>query len=293
MLLRYFRKIDAYSGLRLFALVLVCGIVVVLTSGDSRRDHFLFLLLFFFSGLLCWTFFKDRWAFKGSQFRFLVAVLFVILWSSEFVSHTFLMAALILESNWQFTENFRRRRNPVWILHSAMLSALTIIFISHDAWFIGVASFITLVIVGKPQVIHVLQWIFGFVLAIIVPLMLSRKFFPDFQYTMPEMQEVPLEWWIVPALVLLLSLNQFITFYRKADNLNKSRSLLAVIWTVLGVLFAFVVGGEGGFVLVLLGLSYQASYAMYYFKRRTWVEIGLLLLMIYSVAYSVNYIEFL
>jgi hypothetical protein len=293
MLLRYFRKIDAYSGLRLFALVLVCGIVVVLTSGDSRRDHFLFLLLFFFSGLLCWTFFKDRWAFKGSQFRFLVAVLFVILWSSEFVSHMFLIAALILESNWQFTENFRRRRNPVWILHSAMFSALTIIFISHDAWFIGVASFIMLIIVGKPQVIHVLQWIFGFVLAIIVPLMLSRKFFPDFQYTMPEMQEVPLEWWIVPALVFLLSLNQFITFYRKADNLNKSRSLLAVIWTVLGVLFAFLVGGEGGFVLVLLGLSYQASYAMYYFKRRTWVEIGFLLLMIYSVAYSVNYIEFL
>ncbi len=293
MLLRYFRKIDAYSGLRLFALVLVCGIGVVLTSGDSRRDHLFFLLLFFFSGFLCWTVFKDRWAFKGSQFRFLVAVLFVILWSSEFVSHTFLIAALVLESNWQFTENFRRRRNPVWIFHSAMFSALTIIFISHDAWFIGVASFITLIIVGKPQVIHVLQWIFGFVLAIIVPLMLSRNFFPDFQYTMPEMQEVPLEWWIVPALVLLLTLNQFITFYRKADNLNKSRSLLAVMWTVLGVLFAFLVGGEGGFVLVLLGLSYQASYAMYYFKRRSWVEIGFLLLMIYSVAYSVNYIEFL
>jgi len=42
-----------------------------------------------------------------------------------------------------------------------------------------------------------------------------------------------------------------------------------------------------------LGLSYQASYAMYYFKQKGWVEIGFLLLMIYSVAYSFNYIEFL
>jgi len=293
MLLRYFRKIDAYSGLRLFALVLVCVIGVVVTSGDSRRDHVFFLFIFFFTGLLCWMFFKDRWTFKGSQFRFLVAVLFVILWSSEFVSHTFLVAALVLESNWQFTENFRRRRNPVWIFHSAMLSALTLIFFSHDAWFIGVASFVALLIVGKPQLANLLQWIFGFGLVIILPLLLSQNFFPDFQYRTPEIQEVPVEWWVVPALVLLITLNQFTIFYRKADNLNKSRSLLALTWTLLGVLFASLIGGEGGFVLVLLGLSYQASYAMYYFKRKGWIEIGFLLLMIYSVAYSFNYIEFL
>ena len=293
MLLRYFRKIDAYSGLRLFALVLICGIGVVMTSGDNRRDQLFFLFTFLFSALLCWTFFKDRWTFKGSQFRFLVTLLFIVLWSSEFVSHTFLVAALVLESNWQFTENFRRRRNPIWIFHSTMLSALTIIFFSPDAWFIAVASFATLIIVGKPQIINILQWVFGFVLAIIVPLLLSRNFFPDFQYRTPEIQEVPMEWWVVPGLVLLITLNQFMIFYRKADNLNKSRSLLALIWTLLGAVFAFLVGGDGGFVLVLLGLSYQASYAMYYFKHRGWVEIGFLLLLMYSVAYSFNYIEFL
>lgn len=291
MLLRYFRKIDAYSGIRLLALGVVSGAAVCWISSDSPTDLGLFIASYLVFGTLSWYFFRERWAFKGTTFRFLLYALLALLWSIEFISYSLILASFLLEANWQFIENFRLRKNVFWLLNSASLSALYWIFFPDGGWFVAFGTFVTLVLVGQLNAKNYLQWISGFALISVVPIAIGWVKGYDLIYGPSVPVNTPLEWFVVPSLLFLLTINQFFISYRKANNLNKSRSLLALFWMVFGSGLVVVEHGMGGIVLIITGLSYQGANALYYIKRRIAANIVFLILLVYSLVYAFNLLE--
>jgi len=290
MLLRNFRKIDAYSSVRLALLAVLSAVGVFFTANETLSYFLWFAAGYFTFGSLSWLLYSERWAFKGTQFRFVVFVLFVFPYVSEFTAYSLVVGGMLVETNWQFAENFRRRRNPIWVLHMGTLSALGWLLFPAGGYYIGVGSLIALLLLGGLNIRTLLQALVAFFIPVSVPLFLSSSADATY-FSPPVLQQVPPEWWILPALVFLMTIHQFTVSYRKANNLNKLRSLIAFTWIVIGALLAQFIGGEGGFVLLILGLSYQGANALYYFRRRTLVEIIFAILLAFSLVYSFGLIE--
>ena len=293
MLLRYFRKIDAYSGIRLLALALVSGAAVFWISSDSWIDLTYFAVCYLGMGALSWFSFRDRWAFKGTTFRFLIYALLTLLWSVEFISYSLVLASFLLEANWQFIENFRLRKNAFWLLNSATVSALYWIFFPEGGWFVALGTLLALGFVGQLEIKNYLQWLLGFSLLAAIPVAIGWVNGYDLIYSWSIPVNTPLEWFVVPALIFVLTINQFFISYRKANNLNKSRSLLALAWVVVGTLLVIFEHGMGGIVLIITGLTYQGANALYYIQRRIAANIVFLVLLIYSLVYAFNLLELL
>ena len=290
MLLRNFRKIDAYSSVRLAFLAVASAIGVYFTANESRDLFLWFTAALFAFGSLCWLLYNERWAFKGTQFRFLVFILFLFPYVSEFTAYTLVLGGMLLETNWQFAEYFRRRKNPIWVLHIGTLSALGWLLFPEGGFYIAAGSLVSLLLLSGFNLRTLLQVLVAFFIPISLPLFFSSSS-SSLYFSIPELQTLPPEWWVLPGIVFLLTIHQFTVSYRKANNLNKLRSLIALLWIILGSILAQFVGGEGGFVLLVLGLSYQGANALYYFRRRTLVEIIFALLLLYSVTYALGFIE--
>ncbi|MGB1183913.1 MAG: hypothetical protein ACPG4S_02035 [Schleiferiaceae bacterium] len=290
MLLRNFRKIDAYSSVRLAVLAAASAVGVYFTASESLEFFLLFVAGYFAFGSLCWLLYTERWAFKGTLFRFLAVLPLLFPYVSEFTAYSLVFGGMILETNWQFAEYFRRRRNPIWVLHIGTLSALGWFLFPEGGFYIAAGSLVSLLLLGGLNVRTLLQVLVAFFVPISLPLFFSSAS-SSLYFTLPELRTVPPEWWLLPGLVFVLTIHQFTISYRKANNLNKLRSLIALTWIILGSLIAQFIGGEGGFVLLVLGLSYQGANALYYFRRRTLAEIIFALMLLYSIVYALGFIE--
>ena len=83
MLLSYFRKIDAYSGIRIFALAFMA---LALTGIDASLQWERLLLATVLGAawlFLSWTLMRDRWVVRGTLFRYLIFLLLAVYWSGE------------------------------------------------------------------------------------------------------------------------------------------------------------------------------------------------------------------
>jgi len=290
MLLSNFRKIDPFSSLRLLLLAILCIIGVYFIADETVSNVVVFAVALVAFGSLCWTLYTDRWAHKGTQFRFLVFVLLLFPFAAEFTAYKLIVGGMILETNGQFAEYFRRRRNPTWILHMGTLSALGWLIFPEGGFYIALGSLVSLLFIGGLNLRSIVQFLLSFLLPISLPLFFSSAE-ESIYFSMPELVRLPTEWWILPAVIFGLTFHQFTVSYRLANNLNKLRALLALTWILLGSSLAMFVGGEGGFVLLILGLSYQGANALYYYRRKVLVEFGFLVLLAFSLAYSFNLLE--
>ena len=109
MLLSYFRKIDAYSAIRVFAAAIVAFAVHWSTGIESWQDVVMSLGLGALWLWLSWTLLRDRWVIKASALRFMTYLLLALYWSVEFEISTLLFYTLVVELNWYLAERYKRK----------------------------------------------------------------------------------------------------------------------------------------------------------------------------------------
>ena len=262
MLLSYFRKIDAYSSIRIIALAVTA--LTLTQIGETLQWEQLILTAVLGAAwlFLSWTVMRDRWVVRGTLFRFLIFLLLAVYWSGEFYLTDLLFFGLVFELNWHLVELYRRKANTLYVLHSGTLTALAA-FWSHQDVFTVVAPAVVLTwaVSGGIKIRTLLQWM----LAIAVPMALmyaSGIVVWSFAFS----PSVPILWWALPLLMAVFALFEWFQSYRKANQTNKSRAMVAGFWLILGASSALMGAAAGG-VLFVLGLSYHLTNGLRYLKN--------------------------
>jgi hypothetical protein len=268
MILSQFRKIDAFTGLK----VMVLGFLVLGFEYWQSVFNWKELVFDTLGGisliLLFWTVFRSRWLLRGTAFRFLLFYIWGLYWSLEQSLWSFLWMSLYFEANWHFIEEFRRRKNSIWILHSATSAALAGILVPQEMWFLGIGTFLAWVVTGALVFRNILQWLVGFVLPITGYYLLTG--------TPLEIGKgglvMPYQWYVLPALLVILTSYEVVQSYRKANQQNRMRSTLALVWILTGGIGALWLDFESGAVAMTLGSSYQIANALKYVRRKNLTE---------------------
>ncbi|MDC0614494.1 hypothetical protein OAP05_01225 [Schleiferiaceae bacterium] len=264
MLLSYFRKIDAYSGIRIFALAFMA---LALTGIDASLQWERLLLATVLGAawlFLSWTVMRDRWVVRGTLFRYLIFLLLAVYWSGELYLTDLLFLTLVLELNWHLIELYRRKPKTLYVLHSGTLTAITGLW-SPDEVFsvIAPAVIFTWLVSGGIKFKTLLQWLLAFAVPITLLFGIGKVVWTLTPFTGSNM---PISWWILPLLLAVFALFEWLQSYRKANQTNKSRAMVAGFWLVMGAAVA-VFGSVAGGVLFFLGLSYHLTNGLRYLKN--------------------------
>ena len=287
MLLSYFRKIDAYSGIRMFALAIAA---LALTGIDASLQWERLLLATVLGAawlFLSWTVMRDRWVVRGTLFRYLIFLVLAVYWSGELYLTDLLFFTLFFELNWHLIELHRRKPNTLYVLHSGTLTATAGLW-SPDEVFsvIAPAVVLTWLVSGGIKFKTLLQW----ALAFAVPAALVNGIGKVvWTLTLFSGANIPISWWILPLLLAVFALFEWLQSYRKANQTNKSRATVAGFWLVLGAaaaVFGSVVGG----VLFFLGLSYHLTNGLRYLKNERLANLIVAALVIFILCSYFNLI---
>jgi hypothetical protein len=283
MLLRQFRKIDTYSWIKLLLLGVLVAVIKCFAIEEGLVETLLFLLLFLVLGSLSNLLFKERWAFKGTHFRYLIFAIFLLLWSVNEEGYELLIWSFLLELQWQFSENFKQRKNSFWLLNSATLAALIPIVIGGNGFLFSLLSLFIVLRLGSLRPVHVVRWIFGFLFPIIIAMIATGEGWLQVNFSFNTSHSFDLMVLVPLGVVFVTTLNQFINSYRKANQTNKLRSLAAMFMVLSGSIGVFTGMGPLALALVMLGLSYQTANALHYLKGRWYIELIAILIVIYSI----------
>ena len=264
MLLSYFRKIDAYSGIRIFALAFMA---LALTGIDAAFQWERLLLATVLGAawlFLSWTVMRDHWVVGGTLFRYLIFVMLAVYWSGEYYLTDFLFIGLVFELNWHLIERHRRKSNTIYVLHSATLTAIAGLWSPDEVvGIIGPAVVLTWLVSGAINMRTLLQWVLAFALPMAVLYGLGKVELEQIGYAGSS---APISWWILPLVLAVLALFEWFQSYRKANQMNKSRAMVAGFWLVLGAIAALI-GTVSGGVLFFLGLSFHLTNGLRYLKN--------------------------
>jgi hypothetical protein len=282
MLIRQFRKIDSYSWIKLLLTAIAVAVGIGFARNQSPLEVILFLVLFLVLGSLANIVFRERWAFKSTNFRYLIFAVFTLLWSVSHEGYEFLIWSFLLELQWQFSENFRTKKNPVWLLNHASLTALVLIFSAGNGYFFGICSLLILLRTVNWRPLYLLQWLIGLSFPLLVTYLLSTNGFVDVTFEWVTNYPTNITIWLPLVLLFILTLNQVLYSYRKANQTNKRRTLLSLFLFVLGALGAWQGVGAMALAMAMLGLSFQLSNALYYSKPRWYLEGIALIMVVYS-----------
>ena len=282
MLIRQFRKIDSYSWIKLLLTAIAVAVGIGFARNQSPLEVILFFVLFLVLGSLANIVFRERWAFKSTNFRYLIFAVFTLLWSVSHEGYEFLIWSFLLELQWQFSENFRTKKNPVWLLNHASITALVVIFSAGNGYFFGICSLLILLRTVNWRPLYLLQWLMGLSFPLLVTYLLSTNGFVDVTFEWITNYPTNITIWLPLVLLFILTLNQVLYSYRKANQTNKRRTLLSLFLFVLGALGAWQGVGAMALAMAMLGLSFQLSNALYYSKPRWYLEGIALIMVVYS-----------
>lgn len=264
MLLSYFRKIDAYSSIRIIALAVTA--LTLTQIGETLQWEQLILTTVLGAAwlFLSWTVMRDRWVVRGTLFRFLIFLLLAVYWSGEFYLTDLLFFGLVFELNWHLVELYRRKANTLYVLHSGTLTALAALWSHQDVFtVVAPAVVLTWAVSGGIKIRTLLQWM----LAIAVPMALMyASGIVVWSLAFEFSPSAPILWWTLPLLMAVFALFEWFQSYRKANQTNKSRAMVAGFWLILGASSALMGAAAGG-VLFLLGLSYHLTNGLRYLKN--------------------------
>ncbi|HCP40652.1 MAG TPA: hypothetical protein DIT65_02565 [Cryomorphaceae bacterium] len=283
MLLRQFRKIDTYSWIKLLILALCTGILVGLGAGEGLVEVALTTLLLTVLGSLSGLIFRERWSFKSTNFRYLIFSVFVLLWSVDFAVYELLVWAFLIELQWQFAEFFRSRKNTFWLLNNATLAALVPIFTGGNGFLFSFISLLLVLRTANIRPVHIVSWLFGFGFPLVLVFSFENIDWVAFNTNFNLTYSCNLNVWIPLGLLFVLTANQIFNSYRRANQTNKMRTVVAFYMVLLGSLGAWMGIGPLAFATVLVGLSYQGANALYYMKSRWYNEIFTILFLAYSI----------
>jgi len=279
MLLRYFRKIDAFSGLRLFAIALLALLAIWFEAQDAWISLGWSLVLGGAWLYLSWTLMRDRWVVRGTLFRFLIYFITGVYWTSEFYLNTLLFYTLVVELNWHLVEHHKRRGAVLSVLHSGTLTALASLWNPSETIFLASITLIVWLIAGGVRLRTVLQWLLAWGVAQAAVMFSAAG---NFELEMKvQGAEVPTMWWLLPIVLMLFAISEWVQSYLKANQTNKSRGIVAGLWIIGGAVLAWTMHSEFAFALMFLGLSYHLTNALRYLKRERLGEALLWLVVIF------------
>lgn len=279
MLLRYFRKIDAYSGLRIFAIALLALFAIWFEAQDAWISLGWSVVLGGAWLYLSWTLMRDRWVVRGTLYRYLIYFIIGIYWTSEFYLNTLLFYALVMELNWHLVEHHKRRGAVLSVLHSGTLTALASLWSPQETIFIAGFTFVTWLLAGGVRVRTILQWLLAWGVAQ-AAIILSTSGVFEIQ-TKVQGIDALMTWWILPLVLMLFAISEWVQAYLKANKMNKSRGLVAGLWMIGGAAMAWTMHSAFATVLLYLGLSYHLTNALRYLKRERLGEALLWVVLIF------------
>ena len=264
MLLSYFRKIDAYSGIRIFALAFMA---LALTGIDADFEWNRLLLATALGAawlFLSWTVMRDHWVVRGTLFRYLIFVMLAVYWSGEYYLTDFLFIGLVFELNWHLIELHRRKSNTIYVLHSGTLTAIAGLWSPDEVvGIIAPAVVLTWLVSGALKIRTLMQWSLAFVIPTAVLYGLGKVELGLIRYAGSS---APVSWWILPLVLAVFALFEWFQSYRKANQMNKSRAVVAGFWLVIGAIAALL-GAVSGGILFFLGLSFHLTNGLRYLKN--------------------------
>jgi len=279
MLLRYFRKIDAYSGIRVFAAAVVVFAVIFSTGTGGWKE----VILSFGLGAawlwLSWTLLRDRWVIKTSALRFMTFLLLSIYWSVEFEISTLLFYVLIVEVNWHLAENHKRKASVLYVLHSGTLTALSSYWLPQETIYSMIGALMIWFASGGIRFKTILQWLLAWsmTMAPMTYLMVKQG------VEKVDLADAPFTWWVLPLVLMIVAVFEWVQSYMKANQKNKSRSIVGGLLIVIGGIMGWWFGSFFGISICLLGLSYHLANRLRYFKRQTIAEILFAVVLIFIV----------
>ena len=282
MLIRQFRKIDSYSWIKLFLTAIAVAIAIGFARNQSPIEVVLFLVLYLVLGSLTNILFRQRWAFKSTNFRYFVFAVFTLLWSTSYEGYELLIWSFLLEIQWQFSENFKTKKNAVWLLNHASITALVLIFSTGNGYFFGICSLLILLRTVNWRPLYLLQWLIGLLFPLLIAYLLSVNGVIHVTFEWVTVHHFNMSIWLPLSLLFILTLNQVFYSYRKANQTNKRRTLLSLFLFVFGAIGAWQGVGAMAMATSMLGLSFQVSNALHYSKPRWYIEGIGLIIVVYS-----------
>lgn len=292
MLLRYFGKIGLYTPIHVSALAIALAVAAYALQSLPTLEWVFVYSLFAIFALGAWTIFRDRWLHKNQAYRFLAISIFLPILIAELTLYKIILLAMAGESIWHWAEFYRRQRNPFWLMATAFVNALLYALFPEEALFFGLLTVLIFFTVGQLNGRAVLQAL----LAATISYGTAAFFVHEFTGALPPLftaapPAIPLSAWSIPVAALLLVAYQTTLSFRRANNLNKTRSLVALIWVVLSFVWSAFFGAEGPYIIGLLGLSFLMHNALHYTQRRRglqelllWVFLGI------NVAIAFNFV---
>lgn len=287
MLLSYFRKIDAYSGIRIFALAFMA---LALTGIDADFEWERLLLATALGAawlFLSWTVMRDHWVVRGTLFRYLIFVILAVYWSGEYYLTDFLFIGLVFELNWHLIELHRRKTNTIYVLHSGTLTAIAGLWSPDEV--VGIIApvvVLTWLVSGALKIRTLIQWSLAFAIPTAVLYGLGKVELVLIRYTGSS---APVSWWIIPLVLAVFALFEWFQSYRKANQMNKSRAMVAGFWLVIGAIAALL-GAVSGGVLFFLGLSFHLTNGLRYLKNERLANLLVVALTIFILSSYFNLI---
>ena len=282
MLIRQFRKIDSYSGLKLLLTSVAVTVAIGFARNHSAIEVILFLFLFVVSGSLVNIVFRERWAFKSTNLRYFVFSVFTLLWSVSYEGFELLIWSFLLEIQWQLSENFRTKRNPVWLLNHASITAIILIFGYGNGYYFGICSLLILLLTIDWRPLYLLQWFTGFIFPLLVTYFLNANGVVDFTFEWFADYPTHINIWFPLISLFILTLNQVLYSHRKANQKNKRRTIISLFLFLLGAFGSWQGVGGMAVAIAMLGLSFQVSNALYYTKSRWYIEGLAIIMVVYS-----------
>ena len=214
MLLSYFRKIDAYSGIRVFAAAVVAFAVLWSAGIGSWQEVVLSFGLGALWLWLSWTLLRDRWVIKTSALRFMSFLVLALYWSVEFETSTLLFYVLVVELNWHLAEYHKRKGSVLSVLHSGTLTALASLWLPQEALYVMGTVVMIWLVSGGVKVKTILQWLLAWFM-IMVPL----TYFVASEETPHIAQaEAPLSWWALLMGLSIIAIFEWVQSYLKAES---------------------------------------------------------------------------
>lgn len=274
MLLRHFRKIDAYSGIRVFAAALL-AFLLVWSSGFSGWQEVIYSFALGALWLwLSWTLLRDRWVIKTSALRFMTFLVLAIYWGVEFKISTLLFYVLVVELNWHLAENHKRKASVLSVLNSGTLTALTSLWLPQETIYHFFVVLMIWVVSGGMKVKTILQWILAWLMTA-VPLI----YFTSDKVEKVASADAPLQWWCLLIGLSVIAVFEWVQSYLKANQKNKSRAIVAGLFVAIGGSLGWWLGSYFGVAICILGLSYHLANGLRYFKRKVLAEVLFVLVL--------------
>jgi hypothetical protein len=275
MLLSYFRKIDAYSGIRVFAAAVVAFAVLWSAGIGTWQEGVLSFGLGALWLWLSWTLLRDRWVIKASALRFMTFLVLAVYWSVEFEISTLLFYVLVVELNWHLAEFHKRKGSVLSVLNSGTLTALASLWLPQEALYAMGTVLMIWLVSGGVKIKTVLQWLLAWFM-IMVPLtyVVASEGVEHIAVV-----DAPLRWWALPMGLSVLAIFEWVQSYLKANQTNKSRAVVAGLFIIGGGFLGWWLGSYFGTAICILGLSYHLANGLRYFKRNRLAEALFLLVL--------------